>query len=77
MIPSRACTGYDFAIFGSLAENIGAAFFPSDCGPTDQADANSTTTMASTPSAFTTPASNSTAAISHVCVDHNLLEVYL
>ena len=66
-------TGYDFAVFGSLAENIGAAFFPSDCPSGGGGDVGNATSSTST--AFTTM-SNSTAAVAHVCVDHNLLESF-
>jgi MFS family permease len=69
-------TGYDFAVFGSLAENIGAAFFPSDCPSGGGGDVGNATSSTSTAFTATTTMSNSTAAVAHVCVDHNLLESF-
>eukprot|EP00038_Savillea_parva_P014932 m.12415 g.12415 ORF g.12415 m.12415 type:complete len:514 (+) comp2945_c0_seq1:483-2024(+) len=60
---------YDFAVYGALAENIGAAFFPSEC---NSPDSNSNTTLT------TTLATTSTTLAPHVneCVDHNLIESF-
>ena len=67
--------GYDFAVFGSLAENIGRAFFPSTCPDGGGGDVGNVTNSTSTAFTATTTIANATAASAHVCVDDNLLEV--
>lgn len=55
---------YDFAVYGALAENIGAAFFPTDCA--DDTGLNGTATEA--------PGSGSVEGSS--CADGNLIESF-
>jgi hypothetical protein len=59
--------GYDFAVYGALAENIGAAFFPSECDSPSSQAGNGTAANAST--------MNTTIISPQPCVDHNLIEV--
>lgn len=61
---------YDFAVYGALAENIGAAFFPSDCDDTADMLANLTTSMAPSTSTAVPPSG------ADECANGNLIESF-
>lgn len=64
------CAGYDFAVYGALAENIGVAFFPGDCG--DNGGGSGPMVNATT----STTSLGATTVAPHECVDdNNLIEV--
>ena len=59
---------YDFAVYGALAENIGFAFFPTDCDPA------AAVAVANATAAAITTAAPGTAA--DTCADGNLIESF-